>query len=160
VVLQSKKLLEIGGEGRRGWWLRSTTSSCRLVFSSSVCRRLAVLLPVGDRWAGAWELVRQIPQQNREKKNQSKTYCPLSLITSTKTLILILRAGVGETPQKREVTVLVQARPAADTYLGRLMPQQENYRAVSNTGNPGTTGIKANRTNALCTFHPGVSAPP
>lgn len=44
----------------------------------------------------------------KEKPNQSKTYCPLSLVTSTKTLILILGAGVGETPQEREVTDLLR----------------------------------------------------
>lgn len=63
-----------------------------------------------------------------------------------------------ETPQKREVTILVQARPAADTYLRRVLLQQGNYRAASNTGKPGTTGIKAKGTNPLHTFHPGVSA--
>lgn len=82
-------------------------------------------------------------QMEKEKPNQSSTYCPLSLVTSTKTLILILGAGVGETPQEREVTVMVRARPAADTYLGRLLLQQGNYRAASDTGTPGTTGIKA-----------------
>lgn len=67
---------------------------------------------------------------------------------------------MGETPQEREVTVVVRARPAADTYLGRLLLQQGNYRAASNTGKPGTTGIKADGTNPLHSFHPGLYAPP
>lgn len=50
------------------------------------------------------ELDRQTPQWREAKANPSTTYCPLSLVTSTKTLILILGAGVGETPQEREVT--------------------------------------------------------
>lgn len=69
-----------------------------------------MLLPVGDRQAGAWLLIstslhRQAhptTKWRKEKAKQSKTYCPLSLVTSTKTLILILGAGVGETPQERE----------------------------------------------------------
>lgn len=62
------------------------------------------------------------PQAKGEKKqpNPSKTYCPLSLVTSTKTLILILGAGVGETPQEREVMDLLRPGAAADTHLGGL----------------------------------------
>lgn len=50
---------------------------------------------------------------------------------------------MGETPQEREVTVLVRARSAEDTLLGRVLLQQGNCRAAFNTGKPGTTGLNA-----------------
>lgn len=110
-----------------------------------------LLVPCGQV-PGSW----QKDPHNRMEQRKNKliqTYCPLSLVTSTKTLILILGAGVDETPQEREVTLQVQAKPAVDTYLGRLLLQQGNYRVVSNTGKPGTTGVRADWTNPLHTCH-------
>lgn len=85
------------------------------------------------------ELDRQTPQWREAKANPSTTYCPLSLVTSTKTLILILGAGVGETPQEREVTAGSSAwqcrhlpRKAFFCYSGGttgLLPAWENQGA-------------------------------
>lgn len=75
--------------------------------------RATAPLPQGwnshPREAGsAWGSRDKQANGEKEKPNPSQTYCPLSLVTSTKTLILILGAGVGETPQEREVMGVLQ----------------------------------------------------
>lgn len=56
--MQPKKLLGTGGEGiRDGGCFQPHLPLGWHFHPLSACKRLAVLLPVGDRQAGAWELI-------------------------------------------------------------------------------------------------------
>lgn len=97
--------------------------------------------------------------EGRGKPNPSRTYCPLSLVTSTKTLILILGAGVGETPQEREVTDVLRPR-----LLQTLTQEGFGYTRGATgllpaRGNQGEQG-QSKPEQPLRSSHPGVGAAP
>lgn len=77
-------------------------------------------------------------QHTRERRSKTKapTYCPLWLVTSTKTLILILGTGAGETPQERQVTAPHRASRPQTLRPGAGRVTAGGYRAPSRAGKP------------------------